>query len=219
MNSRTIFRIATAVALITGSALVSAQVQMLPSSPKLGFGASVTPAYDGWYDNPDGTHSFLIGYYNRNWSQEVSLEGGKVQRLDYARLIPATLTPTITQTYANAPTDISQSADRRFVSFIFADRPNVLLFYDLTKPDQAAKEVVVGKALLSNPAKLGSLIVSEWTEDGKIVLVENIVSGVVQDYLLINRDDGASTKNLTTTLNQKDVVISLCYCRRKCCRY
>ena len=82
MNSRTIFRIATAVALITGSALVSAQVQMLPSSPKLGFGASVTPAYDGWYDNPDGTHSFLIGYYNRNWSQEVDIPIGPNNRFE-----------------------------------------------------------------------------------------------------------------------------------------
>jgi hypothetical protein len=57
--------------------MVSAQTgQLLPSSPKLGFGASVTPAYDGWYDNADGTHTFLIGYYNRNWEQEVDIPIG-----------------------------------------------------------------------------------------------------------------------------------------------
>ena len=57
--------------------MVSAQNgQLLPSSPKLGFGASVTPAYDGWYDNADGTHTFLIGYYNRNWEQEVDIPIG-----------------------------------------------------------------------------------------------------------------------------------------------
>ena len=76
MNSRMILRLATVAALAAGGALVSAQGQLLPSSPKLGFGASVTPAYDGWYDNPDGTHTFLIGYYNRNWTQEVDIPIG-----------------------------------------------------------------------------------------------------------------------------------------------
>jgi len=76
MKSRNVLRLATVVALAAGGALVSAQGQLLPSSPKLGFGASVTPAYDGWYDNADGTHTFLIGYYNRNWTEEVDIPIG-----------------------------------------------------------------------------------------------------------------------------------------------
>jgi hypothetical protein len=67
---------ALGLAIAAGGALVSAQGQLLPSYPKLAFGASVTPAYDGWYDNPDGTHTFLIGYYNRNWTQEVDIPIG-----------------------------------------------------------------------------------------------------------------------------------------------
>jgi len=66
----------TVAALAAGGAMVSAQGQLLPSYPKLGFGASVTPAYDGWYDNADGTHTFLIGYYNRNWNEEVDIPVG-----------------------------------------------------------------------------------------------------------------------------------------------
>jgi hypothetical protein len=77
MNSRMILRLATGVALVAGGALLSAQQgTLLPSSPKLGFGASVTPAFDGWYDNPDGSHVFLIGYYNRNWSANVDIPIG-----------------------------------------------------------------------------------------------------------------------------------------------
>ena len=44
--------------------------QLLPSSPKQAFGGTISPAYDGWYDNADGTHTFLMGYYNRNWTTE-----------------------------------------------------------------------------------------------------------------------------------------------------
>ena len=77
-----VLRLATVGALAAGSAMVSAQGQLLPSYPKLGFGASVTPAYDGWYDNPDGTHTFLIGYYNRNWTQELDIPIGPNNRFE-----------------------------------------------------------------------------------------------------------------------------------------
>jgi hypothetical protein len=76
MNSRIVFRLATVLALAVGGAMVSAQGQLLPSSPKLGFGASVTPAYDGWSENADGSFTYLIGYYNRNWTQEVDIPLG-----------------------------------------------------------------------------------------------------------------------------------------------
>src|SRR6187455_286981 len=76
MKTRNVLRLLTIAALAAGGAMVSAQGQLLPSTPKLGFGASVTPAYDGWYDNADGTKTFLIGYYNRNWSQEVDIPIG-----------------------------------------------------------------------------------------------------------------------------------------------
>lgn len=70
-------RVAVAAALLAAAATVRAQSQpMLPSSPKLGFGASISPAYDGWYDNADGTRSFLVGYYNRNWEESVDVPIG-----------------------------------------------------------------------------------------------------------------------------------------------
>lgn len=71
-----VLRLAMVTSLAVGGAVVSVHGQLLPSSPKLGFGASVTPAYDGWFDNPDGSHTFVIGYYNRNWSQEVDIPIG-----------------------------------------------------------------------------------------------------------------------------------------------
>ena len=32
------------------------------SEPLRGFGTSITAAYEGWFDNADGSHNFLIGY-------------------------------------------------------------------------------------------------------------------------------------------------------------
>lgn len=76
MKSRMVFRFATALAIAAGSALVSAQGQLLPSYPKLAFGGSVTPAYDGWYENPDGSKTLLIGYYNRSWETAIDVPIG-----------------------------------------------------------------------------------------------------------------------------------------------
>jgi hypothetical protein len=73
--NRHALHLALGLMLVAGTAIVSAQ-QLLPSSPKKGFGASITPAYDGWYDNADGTHTFLVGYYNRNWTTEADIPIG-----------------------------------------------------------------------------------------------------------------------------------------------
>src|SRR5262245_28253068 len=73
--NRNMFRLALGLMLAAASAVVSAQT-LLPSSPKKAFGASITPAYDGWYENADGTRTFLIGYYNRNWTAEVDIPIG-----------------------------------------------------------------------------------------------------------------------------------------------
>lgn len=64
------------VAALLAAHSATTQAQLLPSTPKKAFGASVSPAFEGWYDNPDGSHTFLIGYYNRNWSAEVDVPIG-----------------------------------------------------------------------------------------------------------------------------------------------
>lgn len=74
MTHTTKLCIGAALVVTVGGVLLSAQ--NLPSSPSKTFGASVTPAYEGWFDNPDGTHNFLIGYYSRNTQAEVDVPIG-----------------------------------------------------------------------------------------------------------------------------------------------
>lgn len=71
----TILRLVIALGLAAGGALVSAQ-GLLPSTPPKGFGASISPAFEGWYDNADGSHTFLIGYFSRNTIAEVDVPIG-----------------------------------------------------------------------------------------------------------------------------------------------
>src|SRR6516164_9606932 len=75
MRRKTAFHLWASMLLAGTCAFVSAQVQ-LPSAPPKQFGATISPAFEGWFDNPDGTHSFLIGYYNRNTQAEVDVPIG-----------------------------------------------------------------------------------------------------------------------------------------------
>ena len=57
---------------------VACSAQQIPE-PRRGFGASVTGAYEGWFYNPDGSRSFLVGYYNRNDQQQLDIPIGAEQ--------------------------------------------------------------------------------------------------------------------------------------------
>ena len=39
-------------------------------------GQSVTPAFEGWFENPDGTFSLSFGYFNRNYEQHLDIPVG-----------------------------------------------------------------------------------------------------------------------------------------------
>jgi hypothetical protein len=68
-----------AAAALAGGALLSGQ--QLPE-PRKQFGASVTGAFEGWFTNPDGSRSFLVGYYNRNSRQELDVPVGPDNRIE-----------------------------------------------------------------------------------------------------------------------------------------
>src|SRR5258706_9659017 len=56
--------------------------QPAPLEPVHESGASVTGAFEGWFKNPDGSFSLLLGYYNRNQKQEIDLPAGPNNRIE-----------------------------------------------------------------------------------------------------------------------------------------
>jgi hypothetical protein len=64
---------------LTSSVLLLGQT--LPE-PRKQFGASITGAFEGWYENADGTRGFLVGYYNRNTQEELDIPIGPNNRIE-----------------------------------------------------------------------------------------------------------------------------------------
>jgi hypothetical protein len=76
-----------AAGLLAGGALIAApQVgvpgQRLPGEPRKLFGSGVTGSFEGWYYNQDGSRAFLVGYLNRNLTQEVDVPIGPSNRIE-----------------------------------------------------------------------------------------------------------------------------------------
>jgi hypothetical protein len=68
-----------AAGAIAGGALLLAQ--QVPE-PRKQFGASVTAAFEGWFNNEGGSRNFLVGYFNRNTQQELDIPIGPDNRIE-----------------------------------------------------------------------------------------------------------------------------------------
>jgi hypothetical protein len=75
---------ATLVAVACWAAAGAAQTpsKTLPLEPQRERGTSITPAYEGWYENKDGSFSMLLGYYNRNTKEALDIPVGPNNRVE-----------------------------------------------------------------------------------------------------------------------------------------
>jgi hypothetical protein len=64
----------------------SNQGSAMPLEPARKSGASITPAFEGWYPNPDGSYSLLIGYYNRNTAETLDIPIGPFNKIEPGEL-------------------------------------------------------------------------------------------------------------------------------------
>jgi len=77
--------VAASFGIVVGCAIAAgaqAPQTNLPLDPQRDRGASITPAFEGWYPNPDGSFSMLLGYFNRNTKEELDIPVGPKNRVE-----------------------------------------------------------------------------------------------------------------------------------------
>ena len=86
MFSRISFAFVGCLAL---AAVASAQVATTPSAPTTlpieplrDSGMNVNPAFEGWYQNADGSYNLLLGYYNRNMKEAIEVPIGPNNKIE-----------------------------------------------------------------------------------------------------------------------------------------
>ena len=73
-----------ALAVLCGLAALEPATAQVPLGIRTASGLSISPVYEGWYENHDGTFSLSFGYYNRNFEEIVDLPHGAANRLEPA---------------------------------------------------------------------------------------------------------------------------------------
>ena len=61
---------------------VSAPAQVLEPTVHHDAGDGVTGVFEGWFHNPDGSVSMLVGYYNRNLKEQLDIPVGPNNRIE-----------------------------------------------------------------------------------------------------------------------------------------
>ena len=77
--------VAASVGIVAACAIAAAAQAPqtnLPLDPQRERGASITPAFEGWYPNADGSFSMLLGYYNRNTKETIDIPVGPNNRVE-----------------------------------------------------------------------------------------------------------------------------------------
>ena len=67
------------VSRTAGTAIVLAALWLLPirsAAQTYSSGQPVWPAFEGWEKNDDGSFTFLFGYMNENWQEELDVPIG-----------------------------------------------------------------------------------------------------------------------------------------------
>ncbi len=73
---------ALALAGVLGLALTTLEGRQLPLDALKDSGQAIYPAFEGWYQNPDGSYSLLLGYYNRNQKQTLDIPVGPNNKVE-----------------------------------------------------------------------------------------------------------------------------------------
>ncbi len=74
MRTNGLFMVVTSAALLCAATIpVAGQLAL---APVRGSGQTVTPVFEGWYENPDGTYSISFGYFNRNSEEVIDIPVG-----------------------------------------------------------------------------------------------------------------------------------------------
>jgi len=84
MSSRFVFGRLGAGLVVAACVLAGTgpSAQQLPIEPVKESGSNIYPAFEGWYQNADGTYNLLIGYYNRNSKEALDVPIGPNNKIE-----------------------------------------------------------------------------------------------------------------------------------------
>jgi hypothetical protein len=141
------------------------------------------------------------------WQNSFKLDGGQIERLDYAMLYPTNLVTTTLKKYDAAVGLTTQSPDRRWLLVEQPGSDSVFDLYDLKNPKLAATTLTLPEGLITS-GTTNSWAFDEWSNDNQHVLLSHVHDGTTE-FILVDRSDSAKSVNLNNLLGTNPSKISL----------
>lgn len=139
-----------------------------------------------------------------NWQRSIAVNGGIVDRYDYALMIPKELQTESVKSYETAVEFASQSRDRRWLIIQHAAAKNEFTLFDLSALDQAPKLLDVPAAIVTEPSATQSWEQVEWSTNNRHALLKRnytVGNEARQEFILFDREQPNESINVSTTLN------------------
>lgn len=158
---------------------------------------------------PAGSYDIAVrktGY--RDWTRSLTLEGGSLRRLTYARLIPEQLETISNLDLRSQPIDASQSINKEWIVLSHQDNPSSLTLINTEQTPISATSIVIPQSIIGDATSAGAIEFIEWSDDNSSLLATYTLGDKV-DYILIDTENTDQSQNLSVLLEEPTAEISL----------
>lgn len=134
----------------------------------------------------------------RTWQKSIDVVAGSVLWLNYTRFIPNELKPASVSNFS-VLTDSSPSPDSKLMALKDApDTPNIKLA-NVTGDDvkTATLTLPADSYTIPSAGQTQSFTLDKWDKDSRYLLVSHTYDGTKQEWLVVDTDNMANTKNIT----------------------
>jgi len=149
-----------------------------------------------------GQHTVMMklsGY--RDWTKNVTLDPGELRWLNYARLVPQTVTTSSVRDFPVISSNIP-SPDRKWMAIYGDPSQPELTIADLRDSDQAKFETVKipAQAYTAVEGQVGNFRLIEWDFGARFILVKHTIADKTE-FIRVDRTNQVPAENITAKLN------------------
>lgn len=134
----------------------------------------------------------------RTWQKSIDVVAGSVLWLNYTRFIPNDLTPAAVSNFGTL-TSTSPSPDNKWMAL--KDTPDTadVKLANVTGDDVKLTTLTLPIDSYTAPSEgqTQTFTLGDWDEDSRYVLVSHTYDGTKQEWLVVDTNDVANTKNIT----------------------
>jgi hypothetical protein len=158
---------------------------------------------------PSGNYALELkrnGY--RGWKRSFVLGGSTIERFIYPFLFPEKLVSKDIQLYSSTPTLATESPDRHW---LVVQQPGSITNFDIidiSNSKNTTTTLSLPATIVTTTGTSHSFELVEWSTDNRRVLVKHNFEGG-NEFLVIDREDAASSQNLNKALGQPIFKIAL----------